>query len=40
MSPYKRDYLREDLQKQERFDENSRREREDEMRSYREDNTF
>jgi hypothetical protein len=34
------DYLREDLQEQERFAENGRRELDMEMRSYREDNTF
>jgi hypothetical protein len=32
--------LREDLQERERFDENVQREREDELRSYREDTTF
>jgi hypothetical protein len=34
------DHLREDLQERERFDENSRREREQEMRSYYEGGTF
>jgi hypothetical protein len=35
-----RDYLQEDLQEQERFAENSRRRRDMEMRSYREDSSF
>jgi hypothetical protein len=35
-----RDYLQEDLQEWERFSENSRREWDVEMRSYREDNMF
>jgi hypothetical protein len=35
-----RDGLREDLLERERFAENSKREREVEMRSYREDNMF
>jgi hypothetical protein len=34
------DYLWEDLQEQERFAENSRKERDVEMRSYHEDNMF
>jgi hypothetical protein len=32
--------LQEDLQERERFNENVQREREDELRSYHEDNTF
>jgi hypothetical protein len=35
-----RDHLQEDLQERERFDENSQREREQDMRSYYEDGTF
>jgi GAF domain-containing protein len=35
-----RDHLQEDLQERERFDKNSRREREQGMRSYYEDGTF
>jgi hypothetical protein len=35
-----RDYLQEDLRERERFAEDSRREQDVEMRSYRDNNTF